>query len=91
MFACTSRTPVRWGRSWRICAPSSRLFAARLVRITLQENPSVAAIADNMTGGYDLDTPAAILLDTFSDLRAGTVAYLEKLPPAGRVRTGGPR
>ena len=68
-----------------LCAIESP-FRARLVRITLQENPSVAAIADNMTGGYDLDTPAAILLDTFSDLRAGTVAYLEKLPPAGRVR-----
>ena len=39
-----------------------------------------------MTGGYDLDTPAAILLDTFSDLRAGTVAYLEKLPPAAALR-----
>jgi len=68
-----------------LCAIESP-FRARLVRITLQENPSVAAIADNMTGGYDLDTPAAILLDTFSDLRAGTVAYLETLPPAGRVR-----
>jgi hypothetical protein len=61
-------------------------FRARLVRITLQENPNVAAIADNMTGGYDLDTPAAILLDTFAELRAGTIAYLEKLPPAARVR-----
>jgi len=61
-------------------------FRARLVRITLQENPSVAAIADHMTGGYDLDTPASILLDTFSELRAGTVAYLETLPPAARVR-----
>ena len=68
-----------------LCAIESP-FRARLVRITLQENPSVAAIADNMTGGYDLDTPAAILLDTFSELRAGTVAYLEELPPAGRVR-----
>ena len=65
-----------------LCAIESP-FRARLVRITLQENPSVAAIADHMTGGYDLDTPAAILLDTFSELRAGTVAYLEKLPPAG--------
>jgi hypothetical protein len=68
-----------------LCAVESP-FRARLVRITLQENPSVAAIADNMTGGYDLDTPAAILLDTFSELRAGTVAYLEKLTPAARVR-----
>jgi hypothetical protein len=68
-----------------LCAIESP-FRARLVRITLQENPSVAAIADNMTGGYDLDTPSAILLDTFSELRAGTVAYLEKLPPVGRVR-----
>ena len=49
-----------------LCAIESP-FRARLVRITLQENPSVAAIADNMTGGYDLDTPAAILLDTFSE------------------------
>jgi hypothetical protein len=68
-----------------LCAIESP-FHARLVRITLQENPGVAAIADNMTGGYDLDTPAAILLDTFSELRAGTVAYLEKLPAAARVR-----
>jgi hypothetical protein len=68
-----------------LCAIESP-FRARLVRMTLQENPSVAAIADNMTGGYDLDTPAAILLDTFSELRAGTVAYLEKLSPAARVR-----
>ncbi len=68
-----------------LCAVESP-FRARLVRITLQDNPSVAAIADNMTGGYDLDTPAAILLDTFSDLRAGTVAYLGQLPPAAIVR-----
>jgi hypothetical protein len=68
-----------------LCAIESP-FRARLVRMTLQENPSVAAIADNMTGGYDLDTPAAILLDTFSELRAGTVTYLEKLPPAARMR-----
>ena len=73
-----------------LCAIESP-FRARLVRITLQENPSVAAIADNMTGGYDLDTPAAILLDTFSDLRAGTVAYLEKLPPAAARASCGPR
>ena len=73
-----------------LCAIESP-FRARLVRITLQENPSVAAIADNMTGGYDLDTPAAILLDTFSELRAGTVAYLEKLPPAGACASGCPR
>jgi hypothetical protein len=68
-----------------LCAIESP-FRARLVRITLQDNPSVAAIADNMTGGYDLETPAAILMDTFSDLRAGTVAYLEKLSPDARVR-----
>jgi hypothetical protein len=61
-------------------------FRARLVRITLQENPSVAAIADHMTGGYDLDAPAAILLDTFSELRAGTIAFLENLPAAARAR-----
>ena len=61
-------------------------FRARLARITLQDNPSVAAIADHMTGGYDLDTPAGILLDTFSELRAGTAAYLEKLPPAAHAR-----
>jgi len=61
-------------------------FRARLVRITLQNNPSVAAIADHMTGGYDLDSPASILLDTFSDLRAGTLAILETLPPEARAR-----
>ena len=61
-------------------------FRARLVRIALQENPSVAAIADRLTGGYDPDCPVAILLDTFSEMRAGTVAFLENLPPVARVR-----
>ena len=61
-------------------------FRTRLMHITLQENPRVAAIADNLTGGYDLDCPAGILLDTFSELRAGTVAYLEHLPPAACAR-----
>jgi len=68
-----------------LCAVESP-FRARLVHMTLQENPSVAAIADSLTGGYDLDCPAAILLDTFSELRAGTVAFLENLPPAARAR-----
>ena len=68
-----------------LCAIESP-FRARLVRITLQDNPSIAPIADNLTGGYDLNTPVAILLDTFGDLRAGTVAYLEKLPATDRMR-----
>ena len=68
-----------------LCAVESP-FRARLVRITLQDNPSVATMADSMTGGFDLDTPAGILLDTFSELRAGTVVFLENLPAAARVR-----
>ena len=45
----------------------------------------MAAIADRLTGGYDPDCPVAILLDTFSEMRAGTVAFLENLPPADRA------
>ena len=70
-----------------LCAVESP-FRARLVRITLQDNPSVATMADSMTGGFDLDTPAAILLDTFSELRAGTVVFLENLPAAARSSCG---
>ena len=69
-----------------LCAVESP-FRARMVRMTLQDNPRVAAITDSMTGGFDLDTPAGILLDTFTELRAGTVAYLENLPPGARVRS----
>jgi hypothetical protein len=94
LLDAASAGEVRWHESdaravcevmAHLCAVESP-FRARLVRMTLQENPSVAAIADHMTGGYDLDCPASILLDTFSELRVGTVAFLENLPPAARAR-----
>ena len=61
-------------------------FHARLVRIALQDNPTRGRHRGRISGGYDLDTPATILLDTFSDLRGRTVAFLEALPPAARLR-----
>jgi hypothetical protein len=79
------------GEMWSLCEVVSHLCAvespyrARLVRMALEDNPHVAAI-DRITGGYDPATPVGILLDTFADLRAGTVAFLVNLPPAARAR-----
>ncbi|OQA44704.1 MAG: DinB superfamily protein [Chloroflexi bacterium ADurb.Bin325] len=61
-------------------------YRARLVRITLQENPYVAAIG-RITGDYDPDTPVPILIETFTSLRTSTLDFLESLTPVVRART----
>ena len=77
---------------WSLCEVVAHLCAveppyrARLVRMALEDNPHLAAIDDAITGGYDPQTPVAILVDTFTMLRAGTVAFLEHLPPESRAR-----
>lgn len=76
---------------WSVCEIVSHMCAtespyrARLARIVLEENPRVAII-DRSTGGYDPETPASILVDTFARLRADTLAFLRSLPPAARMR-----
>jgi len=67
-----------------LCAVESP-YRARLVRIVLEDRPSVAAIHVE-TGGYDAATPLGIMSDTFAELRGGTTAFLEALPPAARGR-----
>lgn len=84
---CDKPAPERWS----VCEIVSHMCAveppyrARLARIVLEENPRVAAI-DRITGGYDPQTPVSILLDTFAQLRADTVAFLRSLPAGARVR-----
>lgn len=76
---------------WSICEIIGHMCAvespyrARLVRITLEENPRVAAIG-RITGDYDPATPASILVDTFAALRRDTLAFLESLSPMARAR-----
>jgi hypothetical protein len=60
-------------------------YRARLVRITLQENPYVTAIG-RITGDYDPDTPLPILIETFTSLRTSTLDFLESLTPVARAR-----
>jgi hypothetical protein len=67
-----------------LCAVESP-YRARLVRITLQDNPQLAAIG-RITGEYDPDTPIEILIETFAALRNSTVAFLEALAPVARAR-----
>jgi hypothetical protein len=67
-----------------LCAVESP-YRARLVRITLQDNPYVTPIG-RITGDYDPTTPLEILLETFGVLRGSTVGFLDALAPVARAR-----
>jgi hypothetical protein len=67
-----------------LCAVESP-YRARLVRITLQDNPFVTPIGE-ITGDYDPATPLDILLETFGVLRDSTVEFLDALAPVARAR-----
>ena len=69
-----------------MCAVESP-YRARLARMTLEENPRMAAISC-ITGDYDPETPVSILVETYAMLRRETLAFLEKLPPIARARPG---
>jgi hypothetical protein len=69
-----------------MCAVESP-YRARLVRMTLEDNPRMAAIGC-ITGDYDPETPVAILVETFGGLRRETIAFLESLSPLDRGRPG---
>lgn len=78
---------------WSICEIVGHMCAvespyrARLVRMTLEDNPRMAAIGC-ITGDYDPDTPISILVETLAMLRRETVAFLESLPQMARARPG---
>ncbi len=78
---------------WSVCQIIGHMCAiespyrARLARMTLEDNPRMAAIGC-ITGDYDPETPAGILVETFAMLRRETLAFLEKLPPEARARPG---
>jgi hypothetical protein len=69
-----------------MCAVESP-YRARLARMTLEDNPRMAAIGC-ITGDYDPETPVSILLETLKMLRGETMAFLENLPPMSRARPG---
>ena len=87
----TRPAPDQWSVSEiisHLCAVEPP-YRARLVRITLQENPYVTAIG-RITGDYDPDTPVPILIETFTSLRTSTLDFLESLAPvAGAARIRG--
>lgn len=78
---------------WSVCEIVGHMCAiespyrARLARMTLEDNPRMAAIGC-ITGDYDPETPVGILLETFAMLRRETVALLDNLPPMARARPG---
>ena len=80
------------GNDWSVCQIVGHMCAvespyrARLVRISLEEHPHVAAISC-ITGDYDPETPIGILAETFAVLRRETVRFLENLAPLARGRT----
>ena len=80
------------GDDWSVCQIVGHMCAvespyrARLVRISLEDHPHVAAI-NCITGDYDPETPIAILVETFAMLRRETVRFLESLAPLARGRT----
>jgi len=85
----TRPAPDQWSVSEiisHLCAVEPP-YRARLVRITLQENPYVTAIG-RITGDYDPDTPVPILIETFTSLRTSTLDFLESLAPVARARPG---
>jgi hypothetical protein len=69
-----------------MCAVESP-YRARLVRMSLQDNPHMAAIGC-ITGDYDPATPVSILIETLASLRRETLAFLERLPAIARARPG---
>jgi len=83
----TRPAPDQWSVSEiisHLCAVEPP-YRARLVRITLQDNPYVTAIG-RITGDYDPDTPVPILIETFTSLRTSTLDFLESLAPVARAR-----
>jgi len=80
------------GEHWSVCQIVGHMCAvespyrARLVRISLEDHPYVAAI-NCITGEYDPETPIAILVETFAMLRRETIRFLENLAPLARGRT----
>jgi hypothetical protein len=78
---------------WSICEIIGHMCAvespyrARLVRMTFEDNPRLAAIGC-ITGDYDPETPVRILVDTLALLRRETAAFLDSLPPMARARPG---
>jgi hypothetical protein len=78
---------------WSVCEIIGHMCAiespyrARLARMTLEDDPRVAAIGC-ITGDYDPETPVTILLETLAMLRRETVALLENLTPMARARPG---
>ena len=85
------RAPAR--DEWSVCEIIGHMCAiespyrARLVRMTLEDNPRMTAIGC-ITGDYDPDTPVGILVETLGMLRRETVAFLENLPAIARGRPG---
>ena len=87
--ACVRRGQDEWSVCeiiGHMCAVESP-YRARLARIMLEDNPRVAAIGC-ITGDYDPDTPARILVETMAMLRRETLALLESLAPLDRGRPG---
>lgn len=78
---------------WSVCEIIGHLCAiespyrARLVRMSLDDNPRMAAIGC-ITGDYDPETPVPILIETLAMLRRETIAFLESLSPLQRSRPG---
>jgi hypothetical protein len=78
---------------WSVCEIIGHMCAiefpyrARLVRMSLEDNPRMAAIGC-ITGDYDPDTPVRILVETLAMLRRETIAFLESLSPLDRARPG---
>ena len=93
---CTRSEPATWSPCETIghmCA-AELPFRACLLRIVLEDNPSISDVEET-TEGFEPDTPVDVLLDTLGALRADTIAFLESLPPSARGRpaqhaTGGP-
>lgn len=87
--ACVRPAPDEWSVCeiiGHLCAIESP-YRARLARMTLEDNPRMAAIGC-ITGDYDPATPVRILIETLAMLRGGTVAFLESLTPLDRGRPG---
>jgi hypothetical protein len=78
---------------WSICEIIGHMCAiespyrARLARMTLEDNPRMAAIGC-ITGDYDPETPVRILVETLAVLRRETLALLDNLAPIDRGRPG---
>jgi hypothetical protein len=94
LVADAANTCERPGRDeWSVCEIIGHMCAiespyrARLARMTLEDNPRMAAIGC-ITGDYDPETPVSILIETFTMLRRETVAFLDNLPPMARMRPG---